>query len=132
VAAVNTSSLQTLSLKSSVSLSGDGYQTKWGAVADSDATVVSAIPLRSAPSSTDVVESSLSAFNLFTMASGELPTEFKFFLYCQEESGGFFLIQAVVQKAPASLSLTVKTHGSQSDPDKINQVVELIKTSLGE
>jgi vesicle coat complex subunit len=132
VAAVNTSSLQTLSLKSSVSLSGDGYQTKWGAVADSDATVVSAIPLRSAPSSTDVVESSLSAFNLFTMASGELPTEFKFFLYCQEESGGFFLIQAVVQKAPASLSLTVKTHGCQSDPDKINQVVELIKTSLGE
>lgn len=128
----NTSSLQTLSLKSSVSLSGDEYQSKWGAVADTDATVVSALPLRAAPTSTDAVETSLSAFNLFTMASGELPTEFKFFLYCQEESGGFYLVQAVVQKAPASLSLTVKTHGCQSDPAKINQVVELIKTSLGE
>ncbi|KAL3766186.1 hypothetical protein ACHAWO_013164 [Cyclotella atomus] len=130
--AVNTSSLQTLSLKSSVSLSGDEYQSKWGEVADTDAVVVSALPLRAAPVSTDAVEGSLSAFNLFTMASGELPTEFKFFLYCQEEAGGFYLIQAVVQKAPASLSLTVKSHGYQNDPTKVNQVVELIKTSLGE
>ena len=123
--------LQTLSLKSSVSLSGDEYQTKWGSVPDTDAIVFSALPLNTPPTSTDTIERSLGAFYLFTMASGELPTEFKLFLYCQEEAGGFYLVQAVVQKAPASLSLTVKTHGCHSDPTKINQVVELIKTALG-
>jgi hypothetical protein len=130
--AANTNSLQTLSLKSSVSLTGDEYQSKWGAVPDAETVVVSALPLRLAPSSTDVVESSLSAFNVFTMASGELPTEFKFFLYCQEEAGGYYLIQAVVQKAPASLTLTIKPHGGDNDRNKIDQVVELMKTSLGE
>ena len=127
----STSSLQTLSLKSNVSLSGDEYQTKWGAIADTDATVVS-LPLKLAPASTDTVESSLRAFNILTMASGELPAEFKFFLYCQEEAGGFYLIQAIVQKAPPSLTLTVKTHGCKSDASKVNQVLEMIKTAIGE
>ena len=127
----STSSTQTLSLKSNVSLSGDEYQTKWGAIADSDSTVAS-LPLKLAPASTDAVESSLSTLNIFTMASGELPAEFKFFLYCQEEAGGFYLIQTVVQKAPPSLTLTVKTHGCQSDASKVNQVLELIKKSIGE
>eukprot|EP00804_Cyclotella_cryptica_P011819 CCRYP_015345-RA/>CCRYP_015345-RA protein AED:0.46 eAED:0.46 QI:0/-1/0/1/-1/1/1/0/70 len=70
------------------------------------------------------------------MASGELPTEFKFFLYCQEEGGGYFLIQAVAQKAPPSLALTIKPHGGDNDRNKrremIDQLIELIKTSLGE
>ena len=90
--------------------------------------IVSALPLRLAPSSTGVVESSLSAFNVFTMASGELPTEFKFFLYCQEEAGGYYLIQAVV----ASLTLTIKPLGGDNDLNKIDQAVELMKTSLDE
>ncbi|KAL7518604.1 hypothetical protein ACHAWX_003418 [Stephanocyclus meneghinianus] len=132
----DTTSLQTLSLKSYVSLTGDEYQSKWGSVPDAEAVVVSALQMRSAPSSTDAVESSMSAFHIFTMASGELPTEFKFFLYCQEEGGEYFLIQAVAQKTPPSLSLTIKPHGGENNPnkrrEKIDQLVELIKTSLGE
>lgn len=134
-----TNSLQSLSLKSNVSLSGDEYQNKWGAVSDTEAVVISALPMRSGPTSPDLVESALSTFNVFTMASGELPTEFKFFLYGQEEDafgGGYFLIQAVVMKAPPSLTLTIKPVGGDVDPnkqkDKMNQLVELIKSALGE
>eukprot|EP00970_Alexandrium_tamarense_P018403 scaffold13335_cov174-Alexandrium_tamarense.AAC.3 len=137
--AASTSTLQSLSLKSNVSLTGEEYQHKWGAVSDTEAVVISALPISNSPSSTDTVEGALSAFSVFTMASGELPTEFKFFLYGQEEDsfgGGFFLIQAVVQKAPASLTLTIKPNGGDIDPnkrkEKIDQLVELIKTALGE
>mmetsp|Transcript_6736 Transcript_6736/g.14693 ORF Transcript_6736/g.14693 Transcript_6736/m.14693 type:complete len:869 (+) Transcript_6736:56-2662(+) len=135
----STNSLQSLSLKSNATLTGEEYQSKWGTVADTEAVVLSAVPMRSGLTSTDAVESALSNFNVYTMASGELPTEFKFFLYGQEEDsfgGGYFLIQAVVMKAPASLALTIKPIGGEVNPDKrkekIDQLVELIKSALGE
>ncbi|KAL7540512.1 hypothetical protein ACHAXR_010922 [Thalassiosira sp. AJA248-18] len=135
----STNSLQSLSLKSNVTLTGEEYQSKWGAVPDSEGVVISALPMNSAPPSTDAVEGALGTFNVFTMASGELPTEFKFFLYGQEEDtfgGGYFLIQAVVMKAPSSLTLTIKPNGGDMDPtkrkEKIDQLVELIKSALGE
>lgn len=134
-----TNSLQSLSLKSNVSLSGEDYQSKWGAVPDAEAVVISALPMRYSPASTSVVEGALGTFNVFTMASGELPTEFKFFLYTQEEDtfgGGYFLIQAVVMKAPSSLTVTIKPSGGDVDPtkrkEKMDQLVELIKSALGE
>ena len=108
-------------------------------MSDLEAVVISALPMTSAPPSADAVEGALGTFNVSTMASGELPTEFKFFLYSQEEDavgGGYFLIQAVVMKAPASLSLTIKASGGDVDPakrkEKIDQLVELIKSALGE
>ena len=135
----NTNSLQSLSLKSNATLTGEEYQSKWGAVPDAEATVISTLPMGSVPTSTDAVESSLGTFNVKTMASGDLPTEIKLFLYTQEEDtfgGGYFLIQAVVTKAPASLSLTIKPSGGDVDPskrkEKIDQLVELIKSALGE
>ena len=131
-------SLQSLSLKSSLSLSGEDYQSKWGSVPDSEAIVLSGIPMSSAPPSTDVVEGALSAFSVFTMASGELPTEFKFFLYAQEEDtfgGCYFFVQAVALKQPSSLNLTIKPVGGDADPnkrkEKVDQLVELIKSALG-
>jgi AP-4 complex subunit beta-1 len=133
-----TNSLQSLSLKSNVSITGEEYQSKWSAVSDAEAVVIST-PMRSGPTSTDAVEVALGAFNVMTMASGELPAEFKFFLYGVEEDyfgGGYFLIQAVVMKAPSSLTLTIKPCGGDVDPikrkEKIDQLVELIKSALGE
>ncbi len=130
--------IQSLSLKTSLSLSGEDYQSKWGSVPDSEAIVIAGLPMGSAPPSTDVVEGALSAFSVFTMASGELPAEFKFFLYAQEEEsygGCYFLIQAVALKQPASLNLTIKPVGGDADPnkrkEKIDQLVELIKSALG-
>lgn len=131
--------LQSLSLKSDVALTGEEYQSKWGSVPDTEAVFVTALPMKSGLTSTDTVESALKTFSVFTMASGELPTEYKFFLYGQEEDafgGAYFMIQAVVQKAPSSLSLTMKSCGGDSDPnkkkEKIDQLVELIKSALGE
>lgn len=133
-----TNSLQSLSLKANVTITGEEYQSKWSAVSDLEAVVVST-PMRSGPTSADAVEGALGAFNVMTMASGELPAEFKFFLYGQEEDyfgGGYFLIQAVVVKAPSTLSLTIKPCGGDADPvkrkEKIDQLVELIKSALGE
>lgn len=135
----STNSLQSLSLKSNVTLTGEEYQSKWGAVPDTEALFISALPMRSAPTSTDAVEGALGTFNVYTMASGELPTEFKLFLYGQEEDtfgGSYFLIQAVVMKAPSSLTLTIKPSGGDVDPnkrkEKMDQLVELIKSALGE
>lgn len=135
----STNSLQSLSLKSNVSLNGEDYQSRWGAVPDTEAVVISALPMRAGPTSTDSIEGALGTFNVYTMASGELPTEFKLFLYSQEEDtfgGGYFLIQAVVMKSPPSLSLTIKPSGGDVDPnkrkEKIDQLVELVKSALGE
>jgi AP-4 complex subunit beta-1 len=136
--ASGTTSLQSLSLKSNASITGDEYQNMWSAVSDLEAVIIST-NMRTGPTSTDAVEGSLGAFNVMTMASGELPTEFKFFLYGREEDyygGGYFLIQAVVMKAPPSLNLTIKSSGGDADPikrkEKIEQLVELIKSALGE
>jgi hypothetical protein len=72
--------LQSLSLKANVSIAGEEYQRKWSAASDMEAVVVST-PMRFGPTSMDVVEGALGAFNVMTMASGELPAEFTFF--CQ-------------------------------------------------
>ena len=74
-----TNSLQSLSLKANVSITGEEYQSKWSAVSDLEAVVVST-PMRFGPTSTDVVEGALGgAFNVMTMVTRELPAEFKFF-----------------------------------------------------
>lgn len=137
-AAPSTNALQSLSLKSKVSLSGDEYQNKWAAVPDTDAVVVPALSMTSNPTLRSV-EGALATFNVFTMASGELPEEFKFFLYGQEEDafgGRYFLVQASVTKASLTLSLTIKTIGGDQNPkeqkEKTDQLVELIKSALGE
>ncbi|KAL7465895.1 hypothetical protein ACHAXS_006200 [Conticribra weissflogii] len=138
-APVGPASLQSLSLKSEVILTGEDYQRKWSSVPDGEAVVISALPMTNGPTSTDGVEEPLKVFNVFTMASGELPNEYKFFLYGQEEDaygGGFFLVQAVVSKAPFTLSLTIKPSGGDANltkrNEKIDQLVELIKSALGE
>ena len=73
-----TNSLQSLLLKANVSITGKEYQSKWSAVSDLEAVVVSTL-MRFGPTLADVVKGALGAFNVMTMVSGELPAEFKFF-----------------------------------------------------
>uniref|UniRef100_A0A6V2IVW9 Beta-adaptin appendage C-terminal subdomain domain-containing protein n=1 Tax=Ditylum brightwellii TaxID=49249 RepID=A0A6V2IVW9_9STRA len=125
-----------ISLDASFKISGEDYQAKWEAVADSHALSVM-MSLRLQPESTDLVESALSTLNILTMASGELPTELKFFLYGRErrENGMIFLIQAVIFKSPdLSLSITIKTSGGdQARSGELSQkVVDMMKTALQE
>jgi AP-4 complex subunit beta-1 len=135
-AAPTTSSNSTrIALASAVTMTGEDYQAKWGAISDAD-SIVSTAALSSIPPSTDVVESALGTVNVFTMASGELPNEFKFFLYAQDsESGSLFLIQSNIGKQDAEplMILTCKVTGSDkaSDQRKVDQLMELVQSVLG-
>lgn len=122
--------IEVLSLVPNVTMSGDVYQSIWGSISDGDATVTT-IPLNAVPSSTDAVEEALAKNNIMTMASGELPTEFKFFLYAKDTSDVSFLLQGNVSKSPgeALLIITIKATGGATDA-KIEQLVELIRSSL--
>jgi len=128
-----------LSLMGGVAMPPDEYQNKWGAIADAD-SFVEMVPLRSIPSSTDIVEAALSGVQVFTMASGELPNELKFFLYAQEEgaNGSTFLIQSNIPKdSEPAMIITVKVHnpmGSvnpQEDQKKVSHLAQFIQSALG-
>lgn len=121
-------SLPTLSLAQGITMSGEEYQSKWAATPDADATV-SAVPMKGMPSSTDQVERELGVNNIMTMASGELPGEFKFFLYCKADSGETFLIQSNIQKdGEPLLILTIKSE--KNNPVLTEQLVEMVRISL--
>jgi AP-4 complex subunit beta-1 len=118
-----------LSLKV-VSMTGDEYQNYWSTILDSEATVT-AVPISSIPNNTDEVEQVLSAYNILTMASGELPNEFKFFLYAADgASDEVFLIQSNVSKGGEPLLiLTIKATGASSS-SKVQDLVDIIRTAL--
>eukprot|EP00562_Extubocellulus_spinifer_P002815 CAMPEP_0178486214 /NCGR_PEP_ID=MMETSP0696-20121128/8692_1 /TAXON_ID=265572 /ORGANISM="Extubocellulus spinifer, Strain CCMP396" /LENGTH=884 /DNA_ID=CAMNT_0020113871 /DNA_START=200 /DNA_END=2854 /DNA_ORIENTATION=+ len=124
-----------LELDPSVTLSGEEYQSKWGAVADSEAITVT-IPLKALPPSTDAVEGPLGAAALTTMASGDLPTELKFFLYAKEKAGSMalFLAQASISKDPTNLSMSMTVKCSGGDPgsnkDKVGNLETIVRSAL--
>lgn len=119
-----------LALQPSVTMGGDEYQSHWSAIPDSEA-IVNTVPLNALPSSTEQVEHVLGAFNVFTMASGELPTEFKFFFYAKDTEGDFYLIQSNLNKTPNDplLILTIKKSGATSST-KIEQLVAVVQSAL--
>lgn len=102
-----------LTLNMTVTMSGDTYQSMWSQIADADA-IVSTAMINSMPLNTDIVERKLAKYGIITMASGELPTEFKFFLYAQDSAKVMtFLIQSNIEKNDEPLMiLTVKVHGT--------------------
>jgi hypothetical protein len=124
--------VEQLSLMPGVTMTGDEYQSTWASISDGDATVTT-IPLNAVPTSTDAVETVLANnANIMTMASGELPTEFKFFLYCKDTADVFYLLQCNVSKTPGEplFIVTIKTSGGAAGNAKIEQLVELLRSSL--
>jgi len=117
----------------SFTLAGDEYQTKWGSIPD-DVALESTVVLRVPPTSTDDIERPLSSIGVMTMASGELPTEFKFFFYAKDNgdihglsgTGHIFMVQAVISKGNGmpgegtSMTLTVKMSSGEGGND-VNQ-----------
>lgn len=122
--------VEQLSLMPGVTMTGDEYQSTWASISDGDATVTT-IPLNAVPTSTDAVETVLANnANIMTMASGELPTEFKFFLYCKDTADVFYLLQCNVSKTPGEplFIVTIKTSGGAAGNAKIEQLVELLRS----
>jgi AP-4 complex subunit beta-1 len=129
-APLSSSSTQ-LSLDATFSMTPDEYQTKWGAIPDAEATV-SMVPMLRLPSSADQVERSLASASILTMASGELPNEFKFFLYAADISGTVFLIQSNMEKTSDPLMIvTVKMSGSQSGgAGMVEKLIDIFNKAL--
>jgi len=77
----------------------------------------------------------LAASNVFTMASGELPGEFKFFLYCQDSSSGsMILIQSNISKSDTepSMILTLKVTSTKgNDQSLVDQLTQVIQGAIG-
>ena len=109
-------------------MTGDAYQSTWSSIPDNEATV-SAVALARLPQNTDEMEAKLAAKCIMTMASGELPNEFKFFLYAQEAaSGTMLLIQANVEKsADPLLILTIKSNAPEAAK---NALVEILSSAV--
>lgn len=124
----------TISLVPSVTMTGEDYQGKWGSIPDSE-SVVETVALSGIPPSADIVESALSAVHVYTMASGELPAEFKFFLYGQDaNTGGMFLIQSNISKGGEPLMiLTVKVSEANvgNIQPMVDQLTRIIQGALG-
>merc|ERR1712183_1058273 len=97
---------------------------------------VTSISLSILPTSTDVIEAPLGKKAICTMASGELPSELRFFLYAKEmDNGIIFLSQANIQKdgkEKFDLILTVKSFGigNSHDMEKVLGFVDIIKGAL--
>jgi len=122
-----------MKLNPSASVDGQKFQTLWGQLEES---VNSMYPMGMTPiSNTKNVEDALLARSVLTMASGEMPNEFKFFLYAQEESsGGLFLIQALVDKTcqPQLLNVLVKTEVAGGRGAVLSEeLVGVLKEALG-
>ena len=119
-------------LASDFSMTGERYQELWGAQPDASATTAT-LSISSPPmGGTAEIEANLSQSNIFTMASGELPSELKFFLYAQEKdvASTTFLLQVIISKATSTASVTIKGFGGVGTPEKTAQVLESLKNAL--
>jgi AP-4 complex subunit beta-1 len=78
----------------------------------------------------------LGASGIQTMASGELPAEFKFFLYAQEQNNGaLFLIQSNIDKSSSQEPLMIVTvklaNAMTADPQTLtDQLMALMTKAL--
>ena len=120
------------SLNPSFTMTPDDYQSKWGGIPDAEASV-SMVPMQRLPANTDQVERSLATNAVLTMASGELPNEFKFFLYASDStSGAIFLIQSNIEKSSEPfMVVTVKVSGgNQSAASVVEKLIEIMNKAL--
>ena len=125
-----------IALNPGVAIDGAEFQAQWGQLTEAVDTM---IPMgTTAVQSTQSVEDALHAKNILTMASGEMPDEFKFFLYAQhaQHAGtkGMFLIEAVVDKTcrPQLLAVKIKTDIEGGRGRVLaEEVLNVLKAGLG-
>jgi len=121
-----------ITLNPNAVITGERSQQVWAATSDAEATTV-AIPLKFLPPMNEI-ETAFNQAKILTMASGELSTELKFFLFAQEPDGGVtFLLQVIITKPPAdvSLSVTVKTDSDTNQGvEKSHSLIDTVRGAL--
>ena len=117
-----------LELNPNATMSGEQFQQYWGDMPHH--TSASSFTLQSQPNTADV-ESAFASIHILTMASGELPSEIKLFLYAQElHTDSVFLLQVVISKSnPITLAYTIKTN-TMDAMKKCDILVSNMETSL--
>lgn len=124
------SATSAFSLDASVNMGSQEYQSYWESISDADSVVLT-IPLGRPVTSTETVERALGAVYMRTMASGELPTEFKFFLYAKS-GDSIYLIQSNIDKQSAEqlMIVTVKVSGVNNEAEWVTPMTELMTRAL--
>ncbi len=91
------------------------YQAKWGMLATSNSSTFRAgrVP------STAEVEALARAGNVFSIASGDVSTALKFFLYGQDSQAGYHLFQVLLDKTNGEVSVTVKSDIATNAPQAV-------------
>ena len=117
-----------LSLDYNATMTGDAFQKLWGEVSLS--TLDSSFTLKILPNTFDI-EGALASVGINTMASGELPSELKFFLYAREiQTTSTILLLVIVSKSnPAQFSYVIKTNVVDASK-KCDVLIAKIKSAL--
>jgi AP-4 complex subunit beta-1 len=119
-----------LTLNPAATMTGDEYQSKWGAIPDAQATVAT-IPLPRLPVNAEAIEVQLARGAVKTMASGELATEFKFYLYAVDIPGhNIYLIQSNIEKSSVDDPIMILTIKDVNGTGHTNRLVEIITKAL--
>jgi len=115
-----------MKLNPSFSIDGATFQSVWQRLPEACSSICPATKIHT----TAEVESTLTTKGVLTMASGEMDSELKFFLYCQDsEDGSMYLLQCGIDKTcePRVVSIVVKSEGGA----KGERVMRIVNESLG-
>ncbi|KAJ8608890.1 hypothetical protein CTAYLR_005297, partial [Chrysophaeum taylorii] len=85
------------------------FQAKWAEIGRDDTFEISLSVL---PADTTSVETVLADRCVYTMASGALAAQYKFFFYARDDARALYLVQCVIDKTTRKAGLTVKVEGS--------------------
>mmetsp|Transcript_7655 Transcript_7655/g.11522 ORF Transcript_7655/g.11522 Transcript_7655/m.11522 type:complete len:834 (-) Transcript_7655:328-2829(-) len=102
------------------------FQTKWTSISIESTTTLN---LPKLPSSTKAVDAALASQHIYTMASGELPAQFKFFFYARDTNGTLYLVQCLIDKATTIANLTTKIDGQNGDATLVRDILHIGLTS---
>jgi len=125
------SSRSSLILDASYAMTSDDYQSQWGSISDTQA-FHSTVSLRTQPTSTEMVENLLQQASIKPMASGELPSELKFFLYAKDSRrNSVILIQLSISKGTPQItaSFTLKLNTDDSH-DYYHRIMDHMRHAL--
>jgi hypothetical protein len=93
-------------------LAPDAFQAKWGALGGGQALALRAGRLPT----TAEVEALARAGSLYTIASGDVGTHLKFYLYGRDASGAYALLEVVLDKSNGGITATLKCDNPAAAP----------------
>jgi len=118
-----------LRLATGPNITGSEYQALWSS--EPSPAAEGKMPLAALPADTLHIERSLLAFDVGTMASGDLPNEIKVFCYGKDaDTGKFLLAQVVVDKNLMEMSVVIKSDIVEGKAEKAGALLEIVQRAI--